>query len=69
MDCEGNFELFFRENHEALHNCVKPYQYVGGEYLSYNKNFDDAKVKFAFVFRTSTKSGLVILGFEFYMIL
>ena len=53
---------FFRENHEALHNCVKPYQYVGGEYLSYNKNFDEAKVKFAFVFPDKYEIGISNLG-------
>ena len=41
---------FFRENHEALYRCNKPYQYVGGEFLSYNKDFDNAKVRFAFAF-------------------
>ena len=41
---------FFRENHEALYKCNKPYQYVGGEFLSYNKDFDSAKVRFALAF-------------------
>ena len=53
---------FFRENHEALHNCTKPYQYVGGEFLSYNKDFDDAKVRFAFVFPDKYEIGISNLG-------
>ena len=53
---------FFRENHEALHHCTKPYQYVGGEFLSYNKNFDDAKVRFAFAFPDKYEIGISNLG-------
>ena len=34
---------FFRDQHEALYNATKPYQYVGGEFLSRNKDFDNAK--------------------------
>ena len=41
---------FFRNQQEALYNATKPYQYVGGEFLAYNKDFDSAKVRFAFVF-------------------
>lgn len=53
---------FFRENHEALHKCSKPYQYVGGEFLSYNKDFDSAKVKFAFAFPDKYEIGISNLG-------
>ena len=53
---------FFRENHEALHKCSKPYQYVGGEFLSYNKDFDAAKVKFAFAFPDKYEIGISNLG-------
>ena len=53
---------FFRENHEALYNCTKPYQYVGGEFLSFNKSFDDAKVKYAFVFPDKYEIGISNLG-------
>ena len=53
---------FFRENHEALYNCTKPYQYVGGELLSYNKSFDDAKLKTVFVFPDKYEIGISNLG-------
>ena len=53
---------FFRENHEALYRCNKPYQYVGGEFLSYNKNFDNAKVRFAFAFPDKYEIGISNLG-------
>ena len=53
---------FFRENHEALHNATKPYQYVGGEFLSYNKDFDSAKLKFAFAFPDKYEIGISNLG-------
>lgn len=53
---------FFRENHEALYRCNKPYQYVGGEFLSYNKDFDNAKVRFAFAFPDKYEIGISNLG-------
>lgn len=53
---------FFRENHEALYNCTKPYQYVGGEFLSYNKDFDSAKIRYAFVFPDKYEIGISNLG-------
>ncbi len=53
---------FFRENREALYKCNKPYQYVGGEFLSYNKDFDSAKVKFAFAFPDKYEIGISNLG-------
>lgn len=53
---------FFRENHEALYRCNKPYQYVGGEFLSYNKDFDKAKVRFAFAFPDKYEIGISNLG-------
>ena len=53
---------FFRENHEALYKCNKPYQYVGGEFLSYNKDFDSAKVRFAFAFPDKYEIGISNLG-------
>ena len=49
---------FFRENNEALYHCTKPYQYVGGEFLSYNKDFDSAKVRYAFVFPDKYEIGI-----------
>lgn len=53
---------FFERYHEALFNCNKPYQYVGGEFLSKNKSFDDAKVRFAFVFPDKYEIGISNLG-------
>ncbi len=53
---------FFRDQHEALFKATKPYQYVGGEFLSHNKSFDDAKVKFCFVFPDKYEIGISNLG-------
>lgn len=53
---------FFRNQHEALYNAMKPYQYVGGEYLSYNKDFDSASIRFAFVFPDKYEIGISNLG-------
>ena len=53
---------FFRNQYEALYNASKPYQYVGGEFLSYNKDFDFAKVRFAFVFPDKYEIGISNLG-------
>ena len=53
---------FFEEYHELLYSCNKPYQYVGGEFLSYNKNINDAKVTFAFAFPDKYEIGISNLG-------
>ena len=53
---------FFRDQHEALFNATKPYQYVGGEFLSRNKDFDSARVRFAFVFPDKYEIGISNLG-------
>lgn len=53
---------FFKEYHELLYNCNKPYQYVGGEFLSFNKSFKDAKVTFAFAFPDKYEIGISNLG-------
>lgn len=53
---------FFERYHEALFKCNKPYQYVGGEFLSCNKDFDSAKVKFAFAFPDKYEIGISNLG-------
>lgn len=53
---------FFKQYHELLYNCNKPYQYVGGEFLSRNKNFEDAKVTFAFAFPDKYEIGISNLG-------
>ena len=53
---------FFRDQQEALFNATKPYQYVGGEFLSYNKDWDSASVRFAFVFPDKYEIGISNLG-------
>lgn len=53
---------FFEEYHELLYNCNKPYQYVGGEFLSRNKDFESAKVTFAFAFPDKYEIGISNLG-------
>ncbi len=56
MDCK------FHNLHEALHNCNKPYQYVGGEIMAANKDFDSAKLRFAFLFPDKYEIGISNLG-------
>ena len=53
---------FFRNQHDALFHATKPYQYVGGEFLSYNKIWDNSTVKFAFVFPDKYEIGISNLG-------
>lgn len=53
---------FFKKYHESLFKCTKPYQYVGGEYLSRNKNFDNAKVRIAMAFPDKYEIGISNLG-------
>ena len=55
-------ESFFKKYHEALFNCNKPYQYVGGEFLSANKDFDSAKIRFALCFPDKYEIGISNLG-------
>lgn len=40
----------------------KPYQYVGGEYLAFNKDFDKAQVKIAFAFPDKYEIAISNLG-------
>src|SRR5574344_1671629 len=53
---------FFNEYHKSLHECNKPYQYVGGEFLSANKDFDSANVKFVMAFPDKYEIGISNLG-------
>lgn len=53
---------FFRNQYEALYNATKPYQYVGGEFLSYNKDFNSASSTFVFVFPDKYEIGISNLG-------
>ena len=45
-----------------LHKVKKPYQYVGNEYLSYNKNFENAEVKMALAFPDKYEIAISNLG-------
>ena len=45
-----------------LYRVKKPYQYVGEEFLSYNKDFDSAKVKMALVFPDKYEIAISNLG-------
>lgn len=47
---------------QSLYKCNKPYQYVGNEFLSYNKDFNSAKVRFAFAFPDKYEIGISNLG-------
>lgn len=53
---------FFEEYHEHLHTCSKPYQYVGGEIFSANKDFDKATVRYAMCFPDKYEIGISNLG-------
>ncbi len=53
---------FFTKYNNSLYNCFKPYQYVGGEFLSHNKDFDCAKVRFAMAFPDKYEIGISNLG-------
>ena len=53
---------FFEEYHHCLYNCSKPYQYVGGEIFSANKDFDKASVRFAMCFPDKYEIGISNLG-------
>ena len=46
----------------SLYNVMKPYRYTGGEYLSYNKDFESAKVKMAFAFPDKYEIAISNLG-------
>ena len=45
-----------------LFNVKKPYQYIGKEYLSYNKSFEEAKVKLALAFPDKYEIAISNLG-------
>lgn len=50
------------QTQENLYKVKKPYQYIGSEYLSSNKNFDDAKVRFLFAFPDKYEIAINNLG-------
>lgn len=47
---------------KLLSKVNKPYQYIGNEIFSYNKSFDDAKVRFALAFPDKYEIGASNLG-------
>ena len=53
---------FFNKYHESLFKCSKPYQYVGGEFLSHNKDFDSADVRLVLAFPDKYEIGISNLG-------
>lgn len=53
---------FYTKYNEALHKCFKPYQYVGGEFLSANKDFESAKVRAVMAFPDKYEIGISNLG-------
>lgn len=53
---------FYSKYQESLFKCSKPYQYVGSEYLSHNKDFDSSKVRFCMVFPDKYEIGISNLG-------
>lgn len=55
-------DCFFNKYHKKLYNSNKPYQYVGGEFLSANKDFDKAKVTLALTFPDKYEIGISNLG-------
>ncbi len=50
------------ETQENLYKVNKPYQYIGSEYLSANKDFDGAKIRFLFAFPDKYEIGINNLG-------
>ncbi|MCR5261785.1 MAG: TIGR03960 family B12-binding radical SAM protein [Candidatus Gastranaerophilales bacterium] len=48
--------------HKILYNVTKPYQYIGNEYLSANKEFDKDKVSVVFAFPDKYEVGVSNLG-------
>src|SRR5574344_1244916 len=53
---------FFEKHQLDLLKCKKTYQYVGGEFLSENKDFDKSKVKIALAFPDKYEIGMSNLG-------
>lgn len=51
-----------QDNQCLLYKVKKPYQYIGSEYLSYNKDFETAEVKIAFAFPDKYEIAISNLG-------
>lgn len=53
---------FLNEYSLILHSCERPSRYIGGEFLSENKDFDSSEVKVAFVFPDKYEIGISNFG-------
>ena len=53
---------FFKEYSDILYNTERPARYTGGEYGSYNKDFNSAKGKFLFAFPDKYEIGISNFG-------
>src|SRR5574344_428689 len=51
-------QTFYTDYHECLYKINKPYQYVGGEFLSANKDFASADLKIALAFPDKYEIGI-----------
>ena len=47
-----------------LYDVKKPYQYIGSEYLSYDKNFEEAQTKIVLAFPDKYEIGISNLGLK-----
>lgn len=56
------FNEFLKEYQEILYKCEKPSRYIGGEYLSFQKDFDKADVKMLFAFPDKYEIGISNFG-------
>ncbi len=55
-------ENFSKDYEDILTNTEKPSRYTGGEFGSYNKNFEKAKGKFLLVFPDKYEIGISNFG-------
>ncbi len=53
---------YINRKQSDLCTVLKPYQYIGGEYLSYNKDFESAEVKIALAFPDKYEIAISNLG-------
>ena len=53
---------FFNEYGKILYSTERPARYTGGEFGSYNKDFDSAKGRFLFAFPDKYEIGISNFG-------
>ena len=56
------FDKFLEEYKEILYKCEKPSRYIGGEFLSFQKDFDKSDVKMLFAFPDKYEIGISNFG-------